>query len=276
VALSSCVVVKVGGEMARSADMGPLARDLVELRRAGHAVIVVHGGGPQVTELQGKLGQEPRIVGGRRITDAAALEVLKMSVAGVVNVDLCSALVQAGGSPVGLHGASALAIRARRRPPTVVAGGGEAPIDFGLVGDVTGVNEELFGLLVGAAYIPVVACLGADDSGAVYNINADSVASRLALTLSAAALVLVTDVAAVLSDPTDPSSRIACLTKGDAAVAIEQGKVRGGMIPKLTEGFAALEQGVRSVLVIGKLKPGDLVRAVASPGSVGTLLVDEG
>src|SRR5262245_45501868 len=133
-ALTSAFVVKVGGEIARPPDLGPLALDLVELRRAGHAVVVVHGGGPQVTELQGKLGQKPNIVAGRRITDAAALEVLKMSVAGVVNVDLCAAIVRAGGAPVGLHGASALAVRARRRPPTVVAGGGEEPVDFGLVG----------------------------------------------------------------------------------------------------------------------------------------------
>src|SRR5207253_3239981 len=113
------------------------------------------------TELQAKLGQEPRIVAGRRITDLAALEVLKMGVAGIVNVDMCAALVRAGGSPIGLHGASSLAIRAKRRPPTVVAGAGEAPVDFGLVGDVTGINEALFSMLTGAGYIPVVACLAA-------------------------------------------------------------------------------------------------------------------
>jgi acetylglutamate kinase len=268
----SCFVVKVGGEIARSADLGPLARDLVDLRSAGHAVVVVHGGGPQVSELQTKLGQKPNIVAGRRITDAAALEVLKMSVAGVVNVDLCAALVRAGGSPVGLHGASSLAIRARRRPPTVVAGAGKAPIDFGLVGDVTGINDDLFARLTGAEYIPVVACLGADDQGAVYNINADAVASQLARSLSAEALVLVTEIGAVLADPADPSSRIARLTKSDALRAIDEGKVKGGMVPKLTEAFAALEQGVRSVLVVGRLAPGDLVRAIARPGSVGTLL----
>jgi len=273
VALDSCLVVKVGGEIARSAELEPLAKDVVELRRAGHAVIVVHGGGPQVTELQAKLGQAPKIVGGRRVTDAAALEVLKMSVAGAVNVDLCAALVRAGGAPVGLHGASALAIRARRRPPTVVAEKGKAPIDFGLVGDVIGVNEALFELLVGAAYIPVVACLGADETGAVYNINADAVASQVARTLSATALVLVTDVAAVRSDPADPASRIARLSRADATRAIDEGKIHGGMIPKLTEGFAALEKGVRSVLVIGRLSEGDLVRAIMTPGAAGTLLV---
>ncbi len=271
-ALNRCIVVKVGGEIVRSPDLAPLARDLVALRKEGHAVVVVHGGGPQVTELQKKLGQEPKIIAGRRVTDAAALEVLKMSVAGSVNVELSAALVAAGGMPVGLHGASALVVRAKKRPPVVVAGGGDAPIDFGCVGDVTGVNDALLALLIGAGYIPILACLAADEAGNVYNINADAVASQLARALDAEALVLVTEVGAVLGDPRDPSSRIARLTNAATQDAIAKGSIAGGMIPKLTEGFAALDKGVRSVLVVGKLAPGDLARAVKSPGSVGTVL----
>jgi acetylglutamate kinase len=272
VALSRCVVVKLGGEIVRSSELGPLVRDLVVLQKGGHAVVVVHGGGPQVTELQRKLGQEPTIIAGRRVTDAAGLEALKMSVAGSVNVDLCAALVGVGGAPVGLHGASALVVRAKKRPPVVVAGGGDAPIDFGCVGDVVGVNEALLALLLGAGHIPVVACLGADESGAVYNINADAVASQVARALDAEALVLITEVGAVLADPADPSTRMARLTHTEAKQAIADGRIRGGMIPKLTEGFAALDRGVRSVLVIGKLGAGDLARAVTSPGSFGTVL----
>jgi acetylglutamate kinase len=272
VALSRCLVVKLGGEMVRSSELLPLARDLVALQKGGHSVVVVHGGGPQVTELQRKLGQEPKIIAGRRVTDVAALEVLKMSVAGSVNVDLCAALIGAGGAPVGLHGASALVVRANKRPPVVVAGGGDAPIDFGCVGDVVGVNEGLLALLLGAGHIPVVACLGADETGAVYNINADAVASQMARALDAEALVLITDVSAVLSDPADPATRMARLTHAEAKQAIADGHVRGGMIPKLTEGFAALDQGVRSVLVIGKLGAGDLTRAVTNPASLGTVL----
>jgi acetylglutamate kinase len=268
----SPIVIKVGGEIVRSPDLEPLAHDVVALRRAGHPLVVVHGGGPQVTELQRKLGQEPTIVAGRRVTDAATLEALKMAVVGVVNVDLCAALVRAGGSPVGLHGASALVVRARRRPPVVVAGAGETPIDFGFVGDVIGVSHPLLSLLMGASYVPVVACLGADESGAVYNINADAVASHMAEELGAAALVLVTGVGAVLSDPSDPSTRLVRLSKIDAERAISEGKIRGGMIPKLTEGFAALDHGVPLVLIVGRLASGDLARAVTTAGSVGTLL----
>jgi acetylglutamate kinase len=266
------LVVKLGGEIVRSADLQPLTRDLVALQNAGRAIVVVHGGGPQVTELQRRLGQEPTIIAGRRVTDAAALEALKMSVAGAVNVDLCAALLSAGGAPVGLHGASALVVRAKKRPPVIVAGGGETPIDFGCVGDVVGVNEALLALLLGAGHIPVVACLAADEGGAVYNINADAVASHMARALDAEVLVLVTDVGGVLSDPGDPSTRLAHLTQADAKQAIADGRIRGGMIPKLTEGFAALDRGVRSVLVVGKLGTGDLVRAVTNQGSAGTVL----
>jgi acetylglutamate kinase len=272
VALSRCLVVKLGGEIVRSSDLPPLARDLVALQKQGHAIVVVHGGGPQVTELQRRLGQEPTIVAGRRVTDAAALEALKMSVAGAVNVDLCAAFLSAGGAPVGLHGASALVVHAKKRPPRIVAGGGDAPIDFGCVGDVVGVNETLLALLVSGGFIPVVACLAADESGAIYNINADAVASHMARALDAEALILVTEVGAVLSDPGDPKTRIARLTQAGAKQAIADERIRGGMIPKLTEGFAALDQGVRSVLVVGKLGAGDLARAVTSPGSVGTVL----
>jgi acetylglutamate kinase len=272
VALNRCLVVKLGGEIVRSSDLPPLARDLVALQKEGHAIVVVHGGGPQVTELQRKLGQEPNIVAGRRVTDAAALEALKMCVAGAINVDLCAALVAAGGAPVGLHGASSLVVRAKKRPPVVVAGGGDKPIDFGCVGDVIGVNEALLGVLIGAGHIPIVACLAADEYGAVYNINADAVASQMARALDAEALVLVTEVGAVLRDHTDASTRIAWLTHADTKQAIADGTIRGGMIPKLTEGFAALDQGVRSVLVVGKLAQGDLARAVRTPGSVGTVL----
>jgi acetylglutamate kinase len=272
VALSSCFVLKIGGELARSAELAVLARDVVTLAKKGHAIVVVHGGGPQVTELQKSLGQTPRVVAGRRVTDAAALEAVKMAVAGLVNVDLCAALIGAGGAPVGLHGASSLVVRARKRPPVIVAGGGAEPIDFGHVGDVIDVNRPLLELLAAAGHTPVLACLGADEAGAVYNINADAVASRVAVSLAARALVLVTDVPFVRFDAADETSRVAKMTKFDAESAIREGRIKGGMIPKLTEAFAALEQGVSAVLIVGRLGAGDLVRALEMPGEIGTVL----
>lgn len=270
---SGPVVVKLGGEVVQGPHMAAIADDVAAIRAAGTPVVIVHGGGPQATDLQKRLGQTPTIVGGRRVTDQDTLDVMKMTVAGRVNVDLCAALVRAGARPVGLHGASSCTVKATRRPPKVVTGGGPDPVDFGFVGDVVGVNGELIALLTGAGYVPVLACLGADESGGTFNINADAVANQVAIRLDARALVLVTDVPAVLRDVNDPSSRIARLTIAEGRKAIEDGVVTKGMIPKLEESFAAIEEGVRAVHVVGRLAKGDLVRAVSEPGSVGTVLV---
>src|SRR5262249_59028002 len=143
--------------------------------------------GSQASDLSRKLGIEVRQVAGRRVTDAATLEVMKMVVAGKLNVDLCAALVAAGLRPVGLHGASALAVAAERRPPRVVSGGGPDPIDFGHVGDVTGVNDALLALLAGAGFVPVVACLGADEQGRGYNSHPGILANKLAIAVDARA-----------------------------------------------------------------------------------------
>jgi acetylglutamate kinase len=256
-----------------SAHMKVIAADVAAMHVCGERVLIVHGGGPQATELQTRLGHIPTIVAGRRVTDAETLDVIKMAVAGGVNVDACCALLAAGAMPVGLHGASALAVRAVKRPPRTVTGAGPDPVDLGYVGDVVGVNEPLLSLLAGAGYVPVIACLGADREGHVYNINADVVANQLAIALEAKALVLVTDVPGVLRDVSDPSSRIARLAVAEGRRAIAEGIVTRGMIPKLEESFQAIGRGVRAVHVVGRLQRGQLAREVADPGSVGTVLV---
>lgn len=266
------VCIKLGGETVVGPYMAAIAADIATLRQE-MPVVCIHGGGPQATELQKKLGQTPNIVGGRRITDADTLDVMKMIVAGKLNVDLCSALAKAGVRPVGLHGASAGAVRAVRRPPKVVTGGGPDPVDFGFVGDVVGVNHELLALLGDNGFTPVLACLGSDETGQTYNINADAVANQVAIRLDARALVLVTDVPGVMKDIDDPSSRIGRITIAEGKQAIVDGVVTKGMIPKLEESFAALEAGVRAVHIVGKVAEGDLARAITAPGSVGTVLV---
>jgi acetylglutamate kinase len=270
---SAPVVVKIGGEVVASPVMAALAGDIAALALAGRPVIVVHGGGPQATDLQKRLGQTPRIVGGRRITDADALEAVKMAVAGKVNVDACAALVAGGARPVGLHGASARVVDARKRPPRIVSGCGPDPIDFGHVGDVVGVNAALLDLLMGAGYVPVLACLGADAEGHVFNINADAVANRVAVCVGARALVVVSDVPGVMRDPSDPSTRLRRLSVAEGRAAIATGVVTGGMIPKLEESFQALGEGVAAVHIVGRVGASDLAREVEDPGSVGTVLV---
>lgn len=268
----SVTILKLGGEVVASGAVDVMAPDIAALRKEGRPVIVVHGGGPQATALQKQLGQTPNIVAGRRITDDATLDVMKMTVAGKVNVDLCARLHAAGAKPVGLHGASSGVISAVKRPPKPIPGAGPDPVDMGHVGDVTGVDAKLLSTLIDAGYVPVLACLGADSDGRVYNINADTVANRMAVALDAQALVLVTDVPGVMRDISDPSSRIPRLTREDGKKAIADGIITKGMIPKIDESFAAIADGVRAVYVVGKLGPGDLARAIREPGSVGTVL----
>ena len=267
------IVVKIGGEVVGSGEAAVLAADLRELVESGARIAIVHGGGPQATELQKRLGLETKQVAGRRVTDAATLDVMKMVIAGKLNVDLCATLVAAGLSPVGLHGASALVVRAERRPPKVYPSAGPEPVDLGLVGDVTGFGLALLETLWDAGYLPVIACLGADPSGAVYNINADLVGNQLAAALKARRLFLVTSTPGVLRDVNDPSSRLTRITCEEARRAIADGVVTGGMIAKLEEAMAVVDQGVGAIHILGKLGPGDLVRAMREPGSVGTTLV---
>ena len=266
------LVVKIGGEVVGSGEAAILAKDLRVLVQDGARVAIVHGGGPQATELQKRLGLPTQQIAGRRVTDAATLDVMKMVVAGKLNVDLCSTLAAAGLSAVGLHGASGLVVRAVRRPAKPYTPGGEA-VDLGFVGDVVGFNLALLELLWSANHVPVIACLGADDTGGVYNINADMVGNQLAATLKAERLFLVTSTPGVLRDVNDPTSRLTQISRADARAAIADGTVRGGMIPKLEEAMAVIEHGVGAIHILGKLAPGDLVRAVREPGSVGTTLV---
>ncbi len=266
------VVLKFGGEVIASAALPIIASDVAKLAEE-HGVIIVHGGGPQATKLQEQLGQKAVKVAGRRVTDEATLDVMKMVVAGKLNVDLCAALLRAGARPVGLNGASSLAITAVRRPPRVYPGAGDAPVDLGLVGDVTGLNIPLLGSLIDHGYTPVLACLGASAEGEVFNINADTVANRVAVSLKASSLVLISDVPGVLRDISDPSSRIPSLTVEQGTELIASGIVKEGMIPKLEESFAAIADGVRRIHIVGRITSGDLAREVASPGSVGTVLL---
>jgi acetylglutamate kinase len=269
------IVLKLGGEIVHSPEIDLVACDLRALVDGWNRVAIVHGGGAQATALQKDLGLETRMVAGRRFTDERTLEVMKYVVAGQLNVDLCGRLLANGVMPVGLHGASGHMIQATKRPPRVMQGAGPAPVDLGLVGDVTGFNLPLLGDLFERRYVPVLACLGCDDAGQALNINGDTVASQLAGALRADALVLVTSTAGVLRDVGDPGSRIPRITRAEFEAMVADGTISGGMIPKLEESFQVLRGGARSVVIIGKLAPGDLLNAVLRPGSAGTVLVAE-
>jgi acetylglutamate kinase len=268
-------VVKIGGELA--SDRQKLARTVGRavhaFLAAGVKVAVVHGGGPQATELSKRLGIQTKQVGGRRVTDEATLEVMKMTLAGQVSVDIASAFKVAKVPAFCTSGVSAGLVEAMKRPPMVVTGGGPDPVDFGLVGDVTGVNVALLEKLAAAGVVPVMGSLAADAEGNVFNINADTVATRVAAKLLAARLFLVSNVPGVLRNKEDPTTRIPRLTPAEAKTQISTGVIVGGMIPKVEESLAMLEEGIAAIHIVGLDPDTAILDEANSPGSRGTVFV---
>jgi acetylglutamate kinase len=271
-------VLKLGGEVV--ADTRTRRRLLDEVRElvddAWHLVIV-HGGGPQASALQARLGLIPNKVAGQRVTDEHTLTVMKQTVAGAVNVDLVAAALDAGIDAIGLCGVGGRLVEARRRPPVQVSGSA-TPVDYGLVGDVVAIRTELVEMLWSAGHTPVVSPLGISTRAAgpseVFNINADTVASRIAAALGCHHLFLVTSVPGVLRDVADPSTRIARLTPREVERAVAEGVITGGMIPKVQEAVAHLRLGVGAVHILGT-EPGTLGAAAGAPGSRGTVIAAE-
>ncbi len=261
-------VLKFGGEVV--ADAAALARVLGEVRALvaeGWSFVIVHGGGPQSNTQAAALGLEVRKVGGRRVTDEPTLEVAKQILAGAVNVDVVAAARAQRLRAVGIAGVSVLT--ATRRPAEVVEG---TPVDWGFVGEVSAIDTELLESLWAGGRVPVLAPLGADADGQVYNINADTVASALAAELRADHLFLMTAAGGVLRDIEEPDSRIPTLSPREARDAIASGVIVGGMIPKVADALEQLEHGIGVVHILGT---SSLRAAAAAPGSVGTAIIAE-
>lgn len=260
----SLVLIKLGGEVVEDR-LAEITQELVAIIASGARVIVSHGGGPQVTALSTRLGLQTKMIAGRRVTDEATLLSVQLAIAGQVNVALQNGLCAAGVRAVGVHGV----VAATKRPPKLLAGAGPEPVDLGRVGDPTGFDLPLIRHLLDGGYVPVVACLGRDPEGGVLNINADLVANQLARALAVDALVLVTSAPGVMGDLDDPSSRIPKLTVAEGRALIASGAAKGGMVAKLDESLAAVEAGVPAIYIVKS----DIARALAQPGSVGTVLV---
>jgi acetylglutamate kinase len=270
-------VVKLGGNLCRPGPvMNNLADQISVLHQLGIKVVVVHGGGPQATELSRRLGIVPDIVAGRRITDADALEVAKMTFAGVINADLVAALGGAKTPAIGISGIDAGLVVVHRRPVQSITDpstGSTREVDFGFVGDVDYLNTKPIEHLLDGGFVPVVASLAADLSGQIYNVNADTLAASLAVEMRAAKYFLVTTVDGVLGDVNDPHTLYTFLDIAEVESLVQSGCISSGMLPKMAACLSALRGGVPRAHIVNGRTPDTLLHEVFTNEGCGTLIV---
>jgi acetylglutamate kinase len=269
-------VVKLGGDvLADSAALDRVAAQLGLLQSLGIRVVVVHGGGPQATALSRRLGQEAVLVAGRRVTDDAALEVVKMVYGGTLNLAVLASLRAHQVQAVGLTGVDADLITARRRPPVKVVddAGVEREVDYGHVGDIERVDPRVLTTLLEARFVPVVASLAGDAEGQVFNVNADTVAESLAVALRAQKLIFLTGAPGVLRDRNDPSSLVTFADPDDLASLMASGSLAGGMRPKVEACIRAATGGVERTHIIDGRLPDSILLEVFTGAGCGTMIV---
>jgi acetylglutamate kinase len=267
-------VLKAGGDAFVSPET---TRALMEqigiLHQVGIRVVLVHGGGPQATQLAKRLGLATTMVEGRRVTDAATLEVSTMVLNGEINtriVAMCRAL---GIPAIGISGVDGGLIKAHRRPPAQQSTG--ATVDFGFVGDIHGIDASILVKQLDNDLVPVVSPLSADDHGTLLNINADTVAAAIATELKAEKFVLATGTPGILESLDDPRSLVSYLDRQGLRRMRDEGKISGGMLPKVAAIERALAGGVPRVHVISYSQPDSLLLEVFTNEGTGTLVVQD-
>jgi acetylglutamate kinase len=262
------VVVKYGGNaLAGASDDDALAlfaQDLVLMRAVGMRPVVVHGGGPQISDLMTRLGKTTEFRNGLRVTDAETVDIARMVLIGQVNPQLVSALNVHGPVAVGVSGEDAGLIRAVARDP-----------ELGFVGDVAAINPVILQSLIDDQFIPVVATIGTDSAGQAYNINADTVAGAIAESLGAEKLVYLTDIEGLRRVVDDPASLIRQTTPDELDTLVAEGIIAGGMIPKVASCVAAVRSGVRRAHILDGRIPHVLLLELFTDEGIGTMVRQE-
>ena len=274
---SKTFVIKYGGAaMVDNNLKQDIIKDFILLRYIGINVVVVHGGGPEITSFLQKIGKETTFVNGLRVTDKETMDAVQMSLVGKTNQDIVSMINHFGGKAVGLSGADSNIIQARKKMMETVLDPEtkkEKNIDLGFVGDIERIDSSLVNLLNQNGYIPVIAPIGVGIDGEHYNINADEVASEVAVSLKADKLIMVTDVDGIYENPSNPATKIESLTIHRAKQMIEKGEISGGMIPKVRACINGISNGVkRTHIVDGRQKHSSLLEIFTDHG-IGTMVV---
>ncbi len=256
------IVVKYGGnaminEELKQAVMG----DIVLLSLIGVKVVLVHGGGPEITNMLSRVGKETEFVDGLRVTDSETAEIVQMVLAGKINKSLVSLLESKGGNAIGLCGMDGSMIQAQIKDERL-----------GYVGEITKVNVQPIADVIDKGYIPVVSTLGCDKDGNAYNINADTAAAKIAGALNAECLISMTDISGILRDKDDPSTLISKITVDEAPELYEENVISGGMIPKVECCIDAIHEGVKKVFILDGRIPHAILIEILTDEGLGTMV----
>jgi acetylglutamate kinase len=258
------VVIKYGGNaMVNEKLKDSVMRDIILLSLVGVKVVLIHGGGPEITAMLDKVGKKSEFSNGLRVTDSETVDIVQMVLAGKVNKSLVNLIELKGGRAIGLSGIDGHMIKAKMKDEKL-----------GFVGSVTEVNVQPVTDVLEKGYIPVISTIGCDDEGNVYNINADTAAARIAGALGAESLISMTDICGILEDKDDESTLISEIKVSDAPALIEKGIISGGMIPKAECCINAIKWGVRRVFIIdGRIPHSILIEMLTNEG-IGTMFID--
>ena len=259
------VVVKYGGNAMINPDLKQqVMDDIVLLWLIGVKVVLVHGGGPEITNMMDKLGKKPTFVDGLRVTDKETVDIVQMVLAGKVNKTLVTMLEKRGGKAIGLCGMDGNLIEAKMKDEK-----------FGYVGEVTKINIDAVTDILEKGYIPVISTLGCDAEGNAYNINADTAAAHIAGALEAERFILMTDIAGILKDKDDPSTLIPEISLSEADKLFESGIISAGMIPKVQCCVTAIKAGVKNVVIMDGRVPHSILMELLTNEGAGTLVKGE-
>lgn len=258
------VVIKYGGNaMVNEKLKDSVMRDIILLSLVGVKVVLIHGGGPEITAMLDKVGKKSEFSNGLRVTDSETVDIVQMVLAGKVNKSLVNLIELKGGRAIGLSGIDGHMIKAKMKDEKL-----------GFVGSVTEVNVRPVTDVLEKGYIPVISTIGCDDEGNVYNINADTAAARIAGALGAESLISMTDICGILEDKDDEATLISEIKVSDAPALIEKGIISGGMIPKAECCINAIKWGVRRVFIIdGRIPHSILIEMLTNEG-IGTMFID--
>jgi len=268
------VVIKYGGHaMINNELKEAVLTDVVLMKYVGMHPVIVHGGGPEITGMLKRVGKESSFVDGLRVTDEETMEIVEMVLVGKINKDIVAQINRIGGRAVGLSGKDANLFQAVKKLHKIhTPEGGEEMADIGFVGDISKVNPEIISNVIREGYIPVVAPVAVGTGGESYNINADYAAGCLAAALEADKLIILTDVEGIMADRNDPGSLISVLRVDEFSALVKQGKIDGGMIPKVECCLDALAGGVRSTHILDGRVPHSILLEIFTDKGIGTMV----